>query len=219
MYTLILAVTKLVPGIINSRYGRACAELGTKFRYYYLIKNPNTGESIWPKETAVWKYGSDMTAKLVAENRLYWGADGCASFPRVKLFLSEMGGVVPRSIWLANEVGHTQEATGELKALFDGAQVFDSPKPIRLINRLLQLGCSEPGDIVLDFFAGSGTTAHAVMKRNAETGSDLKVMLVQLPEPIESGDYRTIADITKARLRRAAKQISAQIPGYGGDLG
>src|SRR5205085_8678513 len=98
-------------------------------------------------------------------------------------------------------------------------QVFDSPKPIRLIDRLLQLGCSEPGDIVLDFFAGSGTTGHAVMKRNAEKGTDLRFLLIQLPEPVEQGDFENIAKIMEARLTRAAKIITDDHPSYGGDLG
>ncbi len=81
---------------------------------FYPITNPNTGEKVLPKETAVWKYGEKATDQHIAENRLYWGADGTAQFPRIKLFLNEMDKVVPRSIWSYSDVGHTQEATNEL---------------------------------------------------------------------------------------------------------
>ncbi len=119
---------------------------------YYAIRNPNTGDEIWPKETAVWKYGPDVTAQQIADGRLYWGANGKAAFPRAKLFLSEMGNVVPRSVWSYDDVGHTQAATTELKMLFDGKQVFDSPKPVSLLSRILELGCANSDELVLDFF-------------------------------------------------------------------
>ena len=186
---------------------------------YYPIPRPNTGEEVWPKETAVWKYGKEVTENLIADNRLYWGADGDASFPRVKLFLSERDGVVPRSIWLAEEAGHTQEATAELKNLFNGVQVFDSPKPVRLIKRMLELGTSEDGDIVMDFFAGSSTTASAVMEQNVENSFNTKHILIQLPEPVTINGYKTIAEIGKERIRRTAAKIKKENPDYNGDLG
>ena len=173
---------------------------------YYPIRNPNTGEDVWPKETAVWKYGPDVTAQQEKEGRLYWGAEGKAAFPRAKLFLSEMGNVVPRSVWSYDDVGHTQEATTDLKMLFDGNQVFDSPKPVRLLKRILELGCSAPDELVLDFFAGSGTTAHACFSRAAE-GIATRFIMVQLPESIENGSFSNISEITKERLRRAGKKI------------
>lgn len=185
---------------------------------YYPIKNPNTGEMVWPKETAVWKYGPDVTAKNVADDRIYWGSDGRAAFPRAKLFLSEMDNVVPRSVWGYDDVGHTQAATTELKELFDGKQVFDSPKPVKLLKRILELGCNEEGDIVLDFFAGSGTTGHACFAKNIE-GSASRFILVQLPEPITDGDFKFISDITKERIRRAGELIKQENPIAPGDVG
>lgn len=173
---------------------------------YYPIQNPFTKEEIWPKETAVWKYGPDVTAQNVAENRLYWGSDGRAAFPRMKLYLSEMDNVVPRSVWGYDDVGHTQGATAELKDLFDGKQVFDSPKPVKLLERIIELGCSNPGDIVLDFFAGSGTTAHAALVRSAK-GFPVRFLLVQLPEPVESLEFGAISEITRERVRRAAGRV------------
>jgi adenine-specific DNA-methyltransferase len=173
---------------------------------YYPITNPNSGKEVWPKEIAVWKYGKEETERLRAEGRLYWGANGNSAFPRVKLYLSEMDSVVPRSVWSSEDAGHTQAATTELKNLFDGNNVFDSPKPVRLLNRIIGIGCSKPEDIVLDFFAGSGTTAHGVLSRGAEA-KPCRYILVQLPEPIEGSDFSLISDITKERIRRAGKKI------------
>jgi adenine-specific DNA-methyltransferase len=186
---------------------------------YYLITNPNTGEEVWPKETAVWKYGPDVTKKNIEEGRLYWGADGTASSPRIKLFLSDMDNVVPRSVWSYDDAGHTQEATGELKSLFDGSQVFDSPKPVRLLRRIADVAGLSSGDIVLDFFAGSGTTGHALAEKAVAESQDLHYVLVQLPEPTVDGTYPTIADITKERLRRAGGKIREENPMFAGDLG
>jgi|MDSW01.1.fsa_nt_gb adenine-specific DNA-methyltransferase len=179
---------------------------------YYPIRNPNTGEEVWPKTTAVWKYGSDETERLVADNRLYWGADGTSSSPRVKLFLSDMGGVVPRSIWPSDEVGHTQAATSELREIFDGEQTFDTPKPTKLIKRMIEISTSEPGDIVLDFFAGSASTAHAVMDFNNETGKSVRFVMVQLPEkcasPAVAESYETISAIGRERVRRSGSRLN-----------
>ncbi|HPH66680.1 MAG TPA: site-specific DNA-methyltransferase, partial [Kofleriaceae bacterium] len=171
---------------------------------YYAIQNPFTGEEVWPKETAVWKYGQEVTNQQIADGRLYWGVDGRAAFPRAKLFLSEMDDVVPRSLWRYEEVGHTQEATTSLKSLFDGQQVFDSPKPLRLLARILALGTVDPGELVLDFFAGSGTFGHACFERS--TNIETRFILVQLPEPLSDSIVPTIAELTKERLRRAAKK-------------
>jgi adenine-specific DNA-methyltransferase len=172
---------------------------------YYPIRNPNTGEEVWPKETAVWKYGSNVTNEYISDNRLYWGADGAARFPRIKLFLSEMDDVVPRSIWGYEDVGHTQEGTNELQSLL-GEAVVDFPKPSRLIRRMLNL-CQSKEGICLDFFAGSGTTAQAVLDLNEQDGGNRKFILVQLPEPTGRADYPTIADITQERVRRVIKKL------------
>ncbi len=174
---------------------------------YYSIKNPNTKKEIWPKETAVWKYGADVTAQYQKENRLFWGADGQASAPRVKLFLTDMDNVVPRSVWSYDDAGHTQEATTELKELFGGAQIFDSPKPVRLLRRIIEVSGAKAGDVVLDFFAGSGTTGHALFEGRGADGDGPRFVLVQLPEPTDNKTYPTIAEITKERLRRAGKQV------------
>lgn len=176
---------------------------------YYSIVNPNTGEEVFPKETAVWKYGKDVTEKLTAEGRLYWGANGMSSSPRAKLYLADMDNVVPRSVWSSEDAGHTQAATTELKNLFDGENVFDSPKPVKLLNRIMEISCSSADDIVLDFFAGSGTTAHAAIARCA-SGKPCRFIVVQLPEPLSNSEFSTISEITKERIRRAGRKIKKE---------
>lgn len=180
---------------------------------YYPITNPNTGLKIWPKETAVWKYGSDVTAQNLSEGRIYWGSDGRASTPRIKLYLKDMDDVVPRSVWDYEEAGHTQAATTELKELFGGEQVFDSPKPVKLLKRIIQVASDSPDDLFFDFFAGSGTTASAVLDLNREDGGNRKFILAQLPEPTEREDFKTISEITKERVRRVIQRHEKEAEG------
>lgn len=174
---------------------------------YYPIVNPTTGVSVWPKETAVWKYAADVTERFVKEGRLYWGADGAANFPRIKLFLCEMDDVVPRTVWGGSEAGTTQNGTLELKSLFKGDDLFDSPKPTKLLQRVLHVAGVENSDIVVDFFAGSGSTAHAAMRTAAERATSARVISVQLPELMESSAFKNIAEFAKERLRRAGKEL------------
>ena len=191
-------------------------------------------EEVWPKETAVWKYSKDITEKYINEKRLYWGIDGLAKFPRVKLYLSEMDDVVPRSIWNYGDVGHTQQATNEIKELFSGEQVFDTPKPLKLLRRIVQLSSNKNDDIILDFFAGSGTTAHAIFEQNKEDGISRKSIIVQLPEVLLESNREqkaaysfcmknnlqpTISELTKERLRRAGKKVHEDNPEWKGDVG
>jgi len=146
---------------------------------YYPIVNPNTGEEVWPKETAVWAYSRELHAQHVEQNLLYWGKTGKARYPRFKKFLSDAGRVVPRSIWPYSEVGHTQEATSEFLAFFPQGG-FPSPKPSRLLKRVIILSSDHrSSDTILDFFAGSGTTAHAVINLNREDGGERKYILVE----------------------------------------
>lgn len=186
---------------------------------YYPITNPYTGALVWPKKTAVWKFTADVTAQQAADGRIYWGAEGTATTPRAKLFLSEMDNVVPRSVWSSDDAGSTQEATTELKELFAGQQVFDSPKPVRLIRRILELGGLQANDVVLDFFAGSGTTGHAVYEyASSPEAASVRFILVQLPEDAGGGKYGTIAEVLCERLRRAVTSLQKSKRGQG-DLG
>ena len=129
---------------------------------YYPITNPNTGEEILPKKTRVWAYGQETHAENEVNGLVWWGKDGKSSKPRIKRFLEGARKVVPRSVLTYDETGHTQEATLESLRLFPG-NPFSSPKPERLLRRILQIATSE-GDWVLDSFAGSGTTGAVTHK-------------------------------------------------------
>lgn len=132
---------------------------------YYPIINPNTGEEIWPKKTRVWGYGEELCKEHSKEGRLWWGKSGKNRVPAYKRFLSDVKdeGTVPQTIWLWNDVGHTQDGRKEQIAL--NAQPFGTPKPERLIEQIIKLG-SNSGDLVLDSFLGSGTTAAVAHKMN-----------------------------------------------------
>ena len=133
---------------------------------YYPVTNPNTGEVIWPKRTAVWRYSQERHAENERDGLIWWGASGTNSTPRFKRHMPEDKGRVAQTIWTYAEVGHTQDAKREQLAL-DRADPFPTPKPERLIERILSLS-TKPGDLVLDSFAGSGTTgavAHKMGRR------------------------------------------------------
>ena len=181
---------------------------------YYPIINPNTGQEVWPKDTAVWAYSKELHEEHVRQNLLYWGKSGSSKVPRLKTFLSEAGKVVPRSVWHYDQTGHTQEATQELMEMFPEG-VFPSPKSVRLLKQVLRIATeSLQNDLCLDFFAGSGTFGQAVMQVNREDSGNRKFILVQLPEVIEESQrafaagFRTVSDITIERCKRV-------IEGYG----
>jgi len=182
---------------------------------YYPIVNPYTGKEIYPNENRVWAYEKSRTKRMLDENRLWWGIDGKLEKPRLKTFLNEVGlGLVPDTLWLRTEVGDTQDSAREILSLFD-TPVFDTPKPTKLIERQLNIGTNE-NDIILDFFSGSSTTAHAIMNVNANNKSKRKYICIQLAEKTnEKSDgfksgYKTIAEIGKERIRRAGKKIKEE---------
>ena len=182
---------------------------------YYPIINPNTGEEIWPRETAVWAYSKEQHEKNTQQNLIWWGIDGKSKSPRRKQFLSDAKKIVPRSVLYNNEVGSTQSATIEFLSMFD-ANYFTYTKPVSLIKHLLKVSTdNNSNNIVLDFFSGSGTTAHAVAELNAEDGGNRRWICVQLPELTDEkseaykAGYRTIADIARERIRRAGAKIRA----------
>ena len=149
---------------------------------------------------------------MYEDGRILFGMDGNGA-PAVKLYLQDVqDGMVPRSIWSCSEVGHTQDAKREIQALFPDEVPFDTPKPTKLIKQIAYISCAE-NDIILDFFSGSATTAHAVMKLNAEDGGHRKFIMVQLPEKTDEkseaykAGYKNICEIGKERIRRAGKQI------------
>ena len=158
---------------------------------------------------------------LIADNRIWFGADG-NNVPAIKRFLTEVKqGTACQTIWKYSDVGHSQDAKKEVNDLFPESAVFDTPKPTRLIKRILQVA-TDKDDIALDFFSGSATTADAVMQINAEDGGTRKFILVQIPEVCDEkseaakAGYRTIAEISKERIRRAGKKIKAKNAGVAG---
>jgi len=199
----------------------------------YVITTPS-GRKCRPPEGRYWGVNEDRFKELVADGRIWFGKDG-DGIPRLKTFLSEVQqGLRPNTIWFHEEVSHNQEARQSLKTLFSGMGVFDSPKPIQLIQRMINISTNDKDALYLDFFAGSGTTGHAVMAQNAADGGNRRYILVQLPEKLDSenkdqktaaefcdklGKPRTIAELTKERLRRAAKKIKDENPLFSGDLG
>jgi len=159
---------------------------------YYPITNPHTGEEIWPSEDAVWRYSKEQHEEHVENDRVWWGEDGTNSVPAYKRFLSEVPGIVPRTIWPWEKAGHNQNAVRELQGFF-GNISFPSPKPVSLIERVLQVS---PGELVLDYFAGSGTTGQAVMRLNKDKEADDRRFIL-----VEMGEY--FDDVLKERIRRA----------------
>jgi len=177
----------------------------------YPIENP-VGEKINPPKGRCWSVSKEKYKKLLDDNRISFGVNN-DGVPRLKSFLSEVKqGTVPLTIWKYIDVGHNQDALRELKNLFEGDAYFDTPKPTKLLKRMLHLGSSDD-DIILDFFAGSGTTAHAVMELNAEDGGNRKYILVQLPEATDEkseayrAGYKKISDITKERIKRVIQKL------------
>ena len=182
----------------------------------YPITCPS-GRVVEPPAGRCWSLSRNAFRVRLQDNRIWFGTDG-NSVPCIKRFLRELkfDGMAPTSILFYKEVGHSQEGAKEVTALFGDKGVFDGPKPVRLLQRLLTLANLKDDSIVLDFFSGSASTAHAVMKMNAEKQKHCPFIMVQLPEHIsekkkEQG-YETVCEIGKERIRRAGKKIKEESP-------
>jgi len=181
----------------------------TKEQFFEVISP--SGRIITPPEGRSWGIAPATFQNLLADNRIWFGVTG-DNVPRMKRFLGESEGQVVPSIWDMSEVGSNDQASKEIVEIFGVSKLFDTPKPTRLVKRMLEIG-TQADDIVLDFFAGSSTTAHAVMQLNAEDGGNRKFIMVQLPEAVDEkheaykAGYKTIAEISKERIRRAGAQI------------
>lgn len=180
--------------------------------YDYGIVTPS-GKEYFPTNGRSWNTSKENMQNLISDNRIWFGENG-DNTPRYKRFLSELeGGMVATSIMHYKDVGHSQEGRQELKKLFDDKGYFDGPKPVRLLRRLLTLANTNKDDIILDFFSGSATTAHAVMQLNAEDGGSRQFIMVQLPEVCDEkseaykAGYKNICEIGKERIRRAGAKI------------
>ena len=187
----------------------------------YIIKTPTGVE--YDEE---WMGDESTYESLLGDNRIIFPNKGNGA-PRKKYFESERReeGQSATNWWSHSEFGHNQEGNEEMKNLFGIKNIFSNPKPTKLLNGLSQISNAKENDIILDFFAGSCTAAHAVMQLNAEDGGKRQFIMVQLPEPCDEkseahkAGYRTIADIGRERIRRAAKKIKADNPEYQGDVG
>jgi len=183
----------------------------------YPITTPS-GRVIEPPAGRCWSLSKNAFLERLQDNRIYFGADG-NSVPCMKRFLTELkyDGMAPTSIMFYKDVGHSQEGAKEVTKLLD-AGAFDGPKPVRLLTRLLTLANLKDDSIVLDFFSGSATTAHAVMQMNADKGSHIKYAMVQLPEMCDEegtaykAGFSTICEIGKERIRRAGDKIKSESP-------
>lgn len=181
----------------------------------YKIINPNTGAEFLPPDGRCWRTGEKEYLQFVADGRIVYGKTGNGK-PQLKRFYTEAQtkGVTPKSLW--DDVGTATDGTRELQSLFS-AKIFDTPKPTSFIKKIIALA-SNKGAIVLDFFSGSATTAHAVMQLNAEDGGHRKFIMVQLPEETDKkseaykAGYKNICEIGKERIRRAGKKTKEDNP-------
>lgn len=191
----------------------------TAHNYYaanYTITKPN-GIVIKRPQDRYWAYSEDSIKKMIKENAIVWG-DG-DSMPMAKRYLCDVqDGLVPITLFSREFAGDSSQAKKQIDSLFSECKgIFDYTKPVKLISRLLQIG-SNSGDIILDFFSGSATTAHAVMQLNAEDGGHRKFIMVQLPEQTDAkseaykAGYKTICEIGEERIRRAGKKIKEESP-------
>ena len=181
----------------------------------YEVTSPS-GKTFRPTMGTYWRVRREKFLSFDRDKRIWWGEDG-GNMPRLKRFLTDVKpGIVPQTLWLHKDVGHTQESKKELLEFVkyeNTDNVLDSVKPTRLIQRMLTIGTSaENGDIVLDFFSGSSTTGHAVIKQNREDGARRRYIGVQFPEPlpVPESKLKTLADVGKERLRAViAKKAEA----------
>ena len=196
----------------------------------YSIRCPGGRVIAGPPSGSYWRVSEEKFWALDRDKRIWWGEDG-NNVPAPKIFLSEVKeGRVPQTLWFYKDVGHNQESKRELLELLpmsSSDSVFDTPKPTRLIRRILDLATNDDqNDIVLDFFAGSGTTGHAVMAQNTADDGNRRFICVQLPTELEvpaalqdGTVLKTIAELTLERLRRAGRKIREDNPMFASDLG
>ena len=209
-----------VPESVESRYSNpdhdprgpwSSGDLSVKTynpAYDYPITTPS-GRVVYPSEGRCWAVSKERLQELIADNRIWFGKSG-NNVPRLKQFRSEVQpGMVPVTVWLHEQVGHNQEATQELKRIMNDVEtVFDTPKPVRLVKQMLRIATETGSDcVVLDFFAGSCTTAQAVLELNREDRGSRRFIGVQLPEPTGKSDFATVADLGKERIRRVIAEM------------
>ena len=183
-------------------------------QYDYEITTPS-GRKVNPPKGICWRFSKDKFQELVEDKRVWFGENG-GNVPRLKRFLSEVkDGITPLTIWYHKDVGHNQEAAQECRKIFDGEQYFDTPKPVRLLKRIAELSVNG-GDIIMDFFSGSGTTGQAINELNLEDNGSRKFILVQIPESVDEDSeaykagLKKISDITIERNKRVIARIDEE---------
>ena len=183
----------------------------------YPITNPNTGIQHLPPRGRHWRTDNYQFSSALKDGRIIFGKSG-EGRPQLKVFYEEKKdfGSVDNSWFSAERIGTATSGTKELMSLFDGASYFETPKPVSLLLKLIYLSNCSESDVVLDFFSGSATTAHAVMKLNAEDGGHRKFIMVQLPEDTDEksearkAGYKNICEIGKERIRRAGRKVKEE---------
>ncbi|MGL6488660.1 site-specific DNA-methyltransferase [Aeromonas hydrophila] len=179
---------------------------------YFKVTLPS-GRIIAPPSGRSWGLVERTYQELLVDNRIWFGASG-DNVPRIKRFMSEVDGQTVPTYWGYDEVGSNEDASDELLSLFGYPKLFDTPKPTKLIERLLEISTSSQGEhVVLDFFAGSSTTAHSVLNANAKDGGNRRFIMVQVGEPVNDKSeayklgYKIISDVSKVRIKKAGERI------------
>jgi site-specific DNA-methyltransferase (adenine-specific)/adenine-specific DNA-methyltransferase len=186
---------------------------------YYPVQNPNTGEEIWPKQTRVWAYSQEEHTRHIVENLIYWGKDGTGKVPAYKRYKHALknDGIVPQTLWTHDFAGHTDGARKDLReVLHDIPAVSDfaTPKPTTLIQRILQIA-TDKDSLVLDSFAGSGTTGHAVLKQNAEDGGNRRFILVEMDNTIaQTVTAERVKRVSQGYTSAKAKEVAGLGSGF-----
>lgn len=198
---------------------------GRRKEQFYTVTTPS-GRKVDPPSGRCWVYTEDRFEELKRDNRVWFGADG-ANVPRIKCFRNESeDGVVPHTLWRADEVGTTDTAKKAIKDLFGGVEVFDTPKPVSLLQRIVQISTVQSTrDVVVDFFGGAAPCGEAVYRHNLHDSGSRRFIIVQLPEPLPEDSpartlkFETLSEIAIDRLRRAGATIRKENPLFSGDLG
>ena len=180
----------------------------------YDLRNPNTGTVTQPSSHA-WRVSYHEYLRLDSDDRLYWGSDGSAEIPSIKMYLKDARGLTPINLWNHDYAGNTDQGSAEIAGLL-GGRLFDFPKPTLMMRRVLE-HCADSDSIVVDFFSGSASMADAVMQQNSIDGGSRRFLMIQIPEATDEkstarkNGYMHITDIGQERIRRAGEKIRAEV--------
>lgn len=171
-------------------------------KQYYPIIHPKTGEEVWPKRSRVWACKPEEHERQKAEGRVWWGLNNENPGPARKAFLTEIRqGLMPATLLKHTDVGHTDDATKELREFFPDMNL--TPKPVALVRHFIKIAGATDGDVVLDPFARVGTTAESVVRENEEAGSQIRFLLIGMPEPVQGGgSAKTLPEVALGRAQK-----------------